>query len=131
MGINMKKLSVKLCACLCLMAICVNVLIVCVGCSKNAKGISSSELSGTWESESGIAVYEFSDNGTGYAYTKKNPDTKLNFSYTIGNESITIESSLPGHAGKKNKTDLTISKENGNVILYNTNKNNEKIVKKS
>lgn len=124
----MKKLSVKLCACLCLMAICVNVLI---GCGKNAKGMSSSELSGTWESESGIAVYEFSDNGTGYAYTKKNPDIKLDFSYTIGNESITIESSLPGQTGKKTKTNLTISKEDDNVILYNTNKNNEKIVKKS
>lgn len=128
MGINMNKLLIKLCACLCLMAICVNVLI---GCGKNTKGMNSSELSGTWESESGIAVYEFSDNGTGYAYTKKNPDTKLNFSYTIGNESITIESSLPGQTGKKNKTDLTISKEDGKVILYNPNKNNEKIVKKS
>ena len=117
----MKKLLVKLCTCVCFSMMFGAVL---MGCGEDKKGISTSELSGTWEAEDGIAVYQFSEAGTGSAYTKKNPDVKVTFTYTIGDDAVTIQ-----QTGKETKTDLTISEEDGTTVLYNTNKHNEKVVK--
>lgn len=95
-----------------------------VGC--NEKGTVDAGLSGTWEAEEGIAVYQFSENGTGYSYVKAHPDVTVDFTYTVENDTVIIQ-----RKGKDTTTQLTMKEENGEIVLYNNNKHDEKVVKVS
>ena len=93
------------------------------GCGKEEA--SGSVLYGTWEAEEGVASYQFFDDGTGYSYVKSNPDITVDFTYTIEDDIVTIQ-----RTGSDSKAQLAISEENGEIVLYNKNKHDERIVKK-
>ncbi|MDD6069238.1 MAG: DUF5640 domain-containing protein [Clostridiales bacterium] len=95
-----------------------------IGCTEKETG--DSMLSGTWEAEGKVAAYQFSEDGTGYAYVKTNPDITVDFTYTIENDTVTIEK-----VGSDTQTQFTMKEENGETVLYNNNKHGEKVVKVS